>query len=132
MAGRLADPARAPHPLVAPSGDIDLADALVCTAGRLVATVHDEGPDAVARVLADVPEGRCDGLAVVLAAMVDPERSLAELLAWTLDGPVESLEKRRNKGSTDPRTCHVCGRMVRAGNLARHLRSHQRDEQQAA
>lgn len=130
-------PARAAHPLVAPSGHIDLADALALTAARLVATVHDEGPDAVARVLAQVPQARFDGLAVVLAAMVDPERSLAELLAWTVGGPVESLDKRRAghagaaKGSMEKRTCHVCQRMIRAGNYARHLRSHERAEQAA-
>jgi hypothetical protein len=61
----------------------DLAEALVPIAARLVATVHDEGPRAVAKLLRKVPDGRHDALAVVLAAMVNPNRSPRELLAWT-------------------------------------------------
>ncbi|WP_100499384.1 hypothetical protein [Geodermatophilus chilensis] len=66
-----------------------LVDQLLPIAAELVGTVRDYGPDDVAAVLARVPAGRHDALAVVLAAMVDPDRSPAELLAW-LDGPTRS------------------------------------------
>lgn len=60
-----------------------LAVDLVPFAARLVAAVRDDGPADVAALLAAVPEGRHDALAVVLAAMVDPDRTPAQLLAWT-------------------------------------------------
>jgi hypothetical protein len=69
-----------------------LADELVPIAAELVGTVRDYGPDDVAAVLARVPQGRHDALAVVLAAMVDPDRTAHELLAWT-GGPVQSRDK---------------------------------------
>lgn len=65
-----------------------LATELVPLAARLVGTVHEYGPDEVAAVLAQVPAGRHDALAVVLAAMVDPEATPSQLLAW-LDGPAK-------------------------------------------
>jgi hypothetical protein len=61
----------------------ELAESLVPIAVRLVATVRDEGPRAVVKILRKVPGGRHDALAVVLAAMVDPDATPAELLAWT-------------------------------------------------
>jgi hypothetical protein len=60
-----------------------LADELVPIAAELIGCVYQHGPDAVASVLARVPDGRHDALAVVLAAMVDPTRTVRELLAWT-------------------------------------------------
>jgi hypothetical protein len=63
-----------------------LADALVPLAAELAATVRDFGPEDVAAVLARVPDGRHDALAVVLAAMVDPDARPSELLAWTHSG----------------------------------------------
>src|SRR5690348_16183231 len=63
-----------------------LADQLVPIAAELVATVRDCGPDDVAAILARVPGNRHDALAVVLAAMVDPDQSVRDLLAWTLNG----------------------------------------------
>lgn len=72
----------------------DYAEALVPYAMRLVATVHDEGPDAVRDVLAEVRlEPGLDqvdpwqALAVVLAGMVDPEKKASELLGWTKSIP---------------------------------------------
>ena len=62
---------------------------LIPLAAELIGTVRDFGPDAVAEVLAKVPDGRHDALAVVLAAMVDPDKTPAQLLAW-MDGPVQS------------------------------------------
>jgi hypothetical protein len=60
----------------------DVAESLVPVACRLVGAVHDDGPADVARALADVPPDRMPALAVVLAAMVNPDRSPADLLAW--------------------------------------------------
>lgn len=64
----------------------DLADELVPLAAELVGTVRQYGPEDVAEVLARVPNGRHDALAVVLAAMVDPDSRPSELLAWTRCG----------------------------------------------
>ena len=78
-----------------------LADALVPIAAELIGCVRDCGPDDVAAVLARVPDGRHDALAVVLAAMVDPDATTRELLAWTTAGPVQSrgeLPPRENWG----------------------------------
>jgi DNA-directed RNA polymerase specialized sigma24 family protein len=69
-----------------------LADELVPIAAELVGTVRDYGPADVAAVLARVPQGRHDALAVVLAAMVDPDARPHQLLAWTQMGPVSSRE----------------------------------------
>lgn len=55
---------------------------LVDLALELVAAVHDDGPAAVRGVVARVPHGAHDSLAVVLAAMVDPTRTPRELLGW--------------------------------------------------
>ena len=67
-----------------------LAHTLVPIAARLVATVRDYGPDDVVDVLRCVPAGRFDALAVILAGMVDPDATPADLLAWTEEGPVRS------------------------------------------
>lgn len=71
---------------------IELADALVPIAAQLVATVRDYGPEDVKAILAQVPEGRHDALAIVLAAMVNPDKRPRDLLAWTTAGPVQSRE----------------------------------------
>lgn len=73
----------------------ELVDALVPIAAELVGTVRDYGPADVAAVLARVPAGRHDALAVVLAAMVDPDRTPAELLAWTEHSIAERVERAR-------------------------------------
>jgi len=64
----------------------DQATSLVPLAAELVGTVREHGPDDVAAVLARVPDGRHDALAVILAAMVDPDATVRELLAWTDSG----------------------------------------------
>lgn len=69
----------------------DYAAQLVPLAVRLVAAVHDEGPNAVrkaldrARALPAPADGTRvdDALPVILAAMVDPNRSPGKLLGWT-------------------------------------------------
>lgn len=69
-----------------------LADVLVPIAAELVGCVRDYGPDEVTAVLARVPQGRFDALAVVLASMVDPDARPTDLLAWTRGGPVKSRD----------------------------------------
>jgi hypothetical protein len=73
--------------------DEQITDTLVPIAAQLIGTVRDYGPADVAAVLARVPDGRFDALAVVLAAMVDPDVRPSELLAWTTAGPVQSREE---------------------------------------
>lgn len=65
-----------------PAALADLAESLVPIATRLVGAVHDDGIAAVARVLSEVAPEHHAALAVVVAAMVDPERTPAELLSW--------------------------------------------------
>lgn len=60
----------------------DLAESLVPVAARLVGAVHDDGVGDVGRVLAGVDPAHMPALAVVLAAMVDPDLSATDLLAW--------------------------------------------------
>ena len=70
----------------------EFAESLVPIAAELIGTVRDYGADDVAAVLARVPDGRHDALAVILAAMVDPDARPSQLLAWTHLGPVPSRE----------------------------------------
>ena len=99
---------------------------LLPIAAELIGCVHDYGPAEVADVLARVPEGRHDALAVVLAAMVDPDRPAAELLAW-LEQPVHSrdgFEPTSIRPDLALRPCPDCGRPYRSSSLARHRRTH--------
>ena len=61
----------------------DLAETMVPVAQRLVGAVHDDGPGEVARALAGRSPQELYALIVVLAGMVDPNRTPSELLAWT-------------------------------------------------
>ena len=66
----------------------DLVDELVPIAAELVQAVRDEGPAAVRGILAGVPHRAgeeipaWDALAVVLAAMVNPDAGIRSLLGW--------------------------------------------------
>ncbi len=82
-----------------------LVDACVPLAAELVCVTRDEGPDAVAEVLARVPDGRLDALAVVLAAMVNPDSSIGDLLAWTdWTPPPPRTPRRPSAGAAWPAT----------------------------
>lgn len=104
-----------------------LTDELLPIAAELIGCVHDYGPAEVAAVLARVPDGRHDALAVVLAAMVDPDASTADLLAW-VDQPLRSrtFEPGSVRVEGARKTCPEpgCGRSLRASHLARHRRTH--------
>ena len=64
----------------------DLAEAMVPLAAALIGAVHDEGAEQVARVLSVVAPENLPALCVVLAAMVDPDMSPGDLLAWVTFG----------------------------------------------
>lgn len=97
----------------------DLAEGLVPIAAQLVGAVHDDGVADVARVLELLGTDplRVHGMLVVLAAMVDPTKSAADLLRWvtwddvrTPDPTLFQLEAQ--PPSQDPRTwsdafCHA-------------------------
>jgi hypothetical protein len=103
----------------------DLAESLVPLAAELVGSVRDFGPDAVADVLSRVPDGRHDALAVILAAMVDPDARPRELLAWTDAGPVQSrsFEPAVHR-LAQTRPCPDCGAFYSVRHMARHRRTH--------
>ena len=63
-----------------------LVESLVPIAAQLIGTVREYSPADVSAVLARVPDGRHDALAVVLASMIDPDSRPSELLAWTRGG----------------------------------------------
>lgn len=60
----------------------DLAQALIPEAAYLAMAVRDRDPNEIATRLNGLTRHRLEALAVVLAAMVDPDRSLKEALAW--------------------------------------------------
>lgn len=60
----------------------DLAEAMLPAAAALIAAVRDGTRAEVGRVLSVIAPENMHALAVVLAAMVDPDRSIADLLAW--------------------------------------------------
>lgn len=97
-------------------------ESLIPLAAELVGAVRDYGPEITAEVLSRVPNGRHDALAVVLAAMVDPDARPQQLLAWTQLGPVPSREWESPAFSTTRRLCPDCGQYVAAKVLARHRR----------
>jgi DNA-binding NarL/FixJ family response regulator len=76
----------------APATEQQIVDALVPVAARLVATVRDYGPDDIAAILNPLDKARLYRLAIVLAAMVDPDANAAQLLHWTTAGPVQSRD----------------------------------------
>lgn len=97
-------------------------DELIDVAAQLIGSVRDYGPEVVASVLATVPEGRHDALAVVLAAMVDPDRTPGELLAW-MDTPPQSREFTPlafRTNHSNPRRAEV-QRLTRLGWTARRI-----------
>jgi len=65
-----------------------LLDSLVADAAGIAWRVHDEDPADVWAELAGTDRLRLEQLACVLAAMVDVDRTPAQLLAWTEGEPV--------------------------------------------
>ncbi|HEU5475672.1 MAG TPA: hypothetical protein VFV67_33955 [Actinophytocola sp.] len=96
-------------------------EALAALCLRLVGAVHTDGPNATVDTLTaihhlPVPDGWSVDIAlpVVLAAMINPDRRLSELLGWTeqLDGGPADLIP------TEPPPCNPLGvEMCVAGHL---------------
>lgn len=107
-----------------------LIDEIVPLAAELVGTVRDYGPGEVAAVLARVPDGRHDALAVVLAAMVDPDARQSDLLSWADAGPVPSrtFEPVSLRPERRRVPCPDCGRPHPLHRMAEHRRRHGRQE----
>lgn len=117
-AGRRAHPS-APRP-----GDWLAAD-LAPVAAQLAGTLRDYDLADVHGVLADVPEQKRTDLILVLAAMVDPDATPAELLAWTRR-PAESRDAgdwRTLPASKQRGACHLCGKVMRRDKIGRHQRA---------
>lgn len=60
----------------------DLAQALIPDAAYLAVAVRDRDPADIAQRLAGLTRHELEALAVVLAAMVDPDRTLQDALGW--------------------------------------------------
>ncbi|WP_093803950.1 hypothetical protein [Streptomyces sp. Wb2n-11] len=60
----------------------DLAQALLPEAAGLVCAVREERPEQIAARLRGLSRYELEALAVVLAAIVDPDRGLKEALSW--------------------------------------------------
>lgn len=86
-----------------PTADAVLMEDLLHHGARLAGTIRDHGPDAIAPLLdpANVPGGRLDLLALALAGMVDPDRPVSELVAWSLPG-APPLRSRSRAGGARP------------------------------
>lgn len=76
-----------------PSGSSSLPAIAVERAQRLSAMVHgDGGPEDVARLLTPLSAVELYGLAVALAAMVDVDKTVTELLAWSVESSPRIVE----------------------------------------
>lgn len=134
----LSEPAHPGHPEPPRPGEPWLPTDLAPIAAELVGSIRDYGPDQAAQVLERVPEHRHADLAVVLAAMVNPDASPAQLLAWTrrpprsLDGTAWDPDGRGETWNSRLAACPNCGRFVQNRHMAQHRRSHATDEQQVA
>jgi hypothetical protein len=89
--------------MIRTSGEIRF-DVTMPTALQLVDAVHRADRLDIARIVADAD---LPALAVVLAAMVDEDKPVSELLAWARDLRVRPAGAR--KGSKAPRLLQPCG-----------------------
>lgn len=94
------------------------ADRLIHRAMRIVAAVHDEGPDAVYAAICHAlslkpPDGTdpVTALAVTLAAMVDPTKTASELFLWTL--PVSGELQRLGKAGVNAQTAVLLAKQAK-------------------
>lgn len=76
----------------------DNAERLTQAAIELALTVHDEDRDAIAARLAGIKPADIPGVLVCLAALVDVDRPVTDLLAWvTWDEDGKPTQPRRRK-----------------------------------
>lgn len=83
----------------------DMVDALMPEAAGLVVDVHEGSADDVMTRLRGLDRHELEALAVVLAGLVDPDRSIAQALAWvTFDEhgrPLETVRTRSKRRIRD-------------------------------
>jgi hypothetical protein len=131
----VAAPTRAQHPTGTPRPGGWIAADLAPVAAQVVATIRDYDLADVHHILGEVPAERRQELILVLAAMVDPDRTAGELLAWT-GRPAISRDDEdwsRPPASKSRGSCHRCGKVMRRDKIARHIRAqHPDDTAQAA
>lgn len=95
----------------------DLAERLLPVAARLACVVHGEGGATdVAHILRQLDVAELEALAVILAGLVDPERSVDDALGWvTWDEHGNPIQPARRQGTVrvlSGRGWHVRGTTV--------------------
>lgn len=103
----------------------DLAESMVPVAERVVGAVHEDGPTAMANAIAGLSDLETNALIVVLAAMVNPDATPAQLLGWVdwdTPGHRPEAEPLFNVGKASARTwsderCHELWMEYRRTNL---------------
>lgn len=75
-------PVTTPRPVDKATARGDLMEALIPDAAYLAVAVRDRDPADIAARLAGLSRYELEALAVLLAGMVDPGRSVADLLGW--------------------------------------------------
>lgn len=86
----------------------DLADALVEKASALAVAVREETREEIAAHLSGLDRVELEALAVVLAAMIDPDKLLHEMLSWVdfdeYGNPAEPFVPRRQRSARERAT----------------------------
>lgn len=79
----------------------DMVETLMPEAAGLVVDVHEGSADDIKTRLQGLTRHELEAMAVLLAALVDPDRSLKDALAWvTFDEAGEPLERKYKSRST--------------------------------
>jgi hypothetical protein len=112
----------AAHPRSTRTGEW-LPGHLAPVAARIVGTIRDYDLDDVHQIVAKVPDEKRTDLILLLAAMVDPDQTPADLLEWTTR-PAQSRDGLERPGtvavSAGRVACPDCGKTVRTDHLKRH------------
>lgn len=112
----------AAHPKTPRSGEW-LPGHLAPVAARIVGTLRDYDLADVHQIVARVPDEKRTDLILLLAAMVDPDQTPAELLEWTTRPAVsrDGLEKPGTVAVVGDRAdCPDCGKSMRPDHVERH------------
>jgi hypothetical protein len=122
------------HPQAPRAGEW-IAGHLAPVAAELAGTIRDYDLADVHEILHDVRDVDRVDLILVLAAMVDPDKTPGELLAWT-GAPVPSrddgVDWTKIPASKQRGACHLCGKVMRRDKLPRHRRTQHPDAAEAA
>lgn len=119
-------PARPAHPVPPRPGEWIATD-LAPVAAEIAGTLRDYDLADVHTILSRVPAGRQLDLMLVLAAMVDPDKTPGELLAWTgalavSRDAAEDEDEPSLPPSRQRATCGLCGQSLRRDKLPQHNR----------